>query len=305
MTTPAARRNVQGHCDPGFEAVADILADNLRSGREIGASIGVYSAGRPVVQIWSGLADLRRDIAWGEHTVTPIASISSRTFRQRDNLTLQIQRLHSCHVQSHGHPPLAARLTRICGLSLSKALRQAQGRTGLGCKHLTGVAGAEDLEVVTDLAEPVLRSHRVGPPLHRRSGDLDRTTANAADQMMMVARRATAICRLTLVGSDGVEFAYFGHQLQGPVDRGQADPLSLMPKVVVNLLCCPEVVAIGEDFLNGGPLPGLALSTRRLRRCFRFRDRPSRHRGAPRRIGPRLSAHRNDQHVLHADVLRG
>ena len=88
----------RGTATPGFEAVADILADNLRSGREIGASIGVYSAGRPVVQIWSGLADLRRDIAWGEHTVTPIASISSRTFRQRDNLTLQIQRPHSCHV---------------------------------------------------------------------------------------------------------------------------------------------------------------------------------------------------------------
>jgi hypothetical protein len=52
---------------------------------------------------------------------------------------------------------------------------------------LTGVAGAEDLEVVTDLAKPVLCGYRVGPPLHRRARYLDRTTADAADQMMMVA----------------------------------------------------------------------------------------------------------------------
>ena len=56
--------------------MADVLADNLRTGREIGASIGVYSAGRPVVHIWGGLADPERAIAWGEHTLTPIASIS-------------------------------------------------------------------------------------------------------------------------------------------------------------------------------------------------------------------------------------
>jgi CubicO group peptidase (beta-lactamase class C family) len=56
--------------------VADLLADNLRAGREIGASIGAYCAGRPVVQIWGGLADPERGIAWGGHTVTPIASIS-------------------------------------------------------------------------------------------------------------------------------------------------------------------------------------------------------------------------------------
>jgi CubicO group peptidase (beta-lactamase class C family) len=71
-----AGRDVHGHCEPGFEAVADLLADNLGAGREIGASIGVYSAGRPVVQIWGGLADPRRGIAWAEHTLTPIASTS-------------------------------------------------------------------------------------------------------------------------------------------------------------------------------------------------------------------------------------
>src|SRR4029453_14601192 len=80
---------------------------------------------------------------------------------------------------------------------------------------LTGVAGAEDLEVVTDLTKSVLCGHCVGPSLHRRARDLNRTTADAADQMMVVAGRAPAIGRLTLVGSDPVELAYFGHEFEG------------------------------------------------------------------------------------------
>jgi hypothetical protein len=35
------RHDVAGHCEHGFTALADILADNLRRGREIGASIGI------------------------------------------------------------------------------------------------------------------------------------------------------------------------------------------------------------------------------------------------------------------------
>jgi CubicO group peptidase (beta-lactamase class C family) len=67
-----------GALRPGFEAVADVLADNLRTGRVIGALIGVYSAGRAVVQIWGGLAEPGRGIAWAEHTLTPLASITRR-----------------------------------------------------------------------------------------------------------------------------------------------------------------------------------------------------------------------------------
>jgi CubicO group peptidase (beta-lactamase class C family) len=71
-----ARSAIHGHCEPGFEAVADVLAENLRSGREIGASIGLYQAGRPVARIWDGLADRARGIPWGEQTLTPIASVT-------------------------------------------------------------------------------------------------------------------------------------------------------------------------------------------------------------------------------------
>ena len=56
------------------------------------------------------------------------------------------------------------------------------------CSISAGVAGAEDLQVVTDLSEAMLLGHRVGPSLDRRAGDLDCPPTCAADQMMMVPR---------------------------------------------------------------------------------------------------------------------
>src|SRR5829696_6726437 len=94
--------------------------------------------------------------------------------------------------------------------------------------------------------------------------------------MVVVSGRAATVRRLTVAGSDGVEIACVAHQLQGSVDRGQADAFAVMSKIVVDLLSCSEVMAIGQYLLDSGPLPGLALSTRRL----------GRHLGAPRRLRP-------------------
>ena len=52
-------------------------------------------------------------------------------------------------------------------------------------------AGAEDLQVVADLAEAVLGGDGVGPALHGRAGDLDGPTAAAADQMVVVPGRSS------------------------------------------------------------------------------------------------------------------
>ncbi len=60
----------------GYGPVADLLAENLRNGREVGASIGVYRGGRPVVRIWGGQADPGGSARWTERTLTPMASVS-------------------------------------------------------------------------------------------------------------------------------------------------------------------------------------------------------------------------------------
>jgi CubicO group peptidase (beta-lactamase class C family) len=116
-------------------------------------------------------ADPEHQLAFG-YTAQPLG----RALRHRFTFALQIQRLHSRNLQSTGHPPMAAPLT-VMWLAL------VEGHVA----SLTRIAGAEDLEVVTDLAEPVLCGDRVSPALHRWSGDLDCTTADATHQMMMVA----------------------------------------------------------------------------------------------------------------------
>jgi hypothetical protein len=128
-------------------------------------------------------------------------------------------------------------------------------------ERLTGVAGAEDLEVVADFAEAVLLGNRIGPSLDGWSRDLDRTAADAADQMMVMPGRAATVRSLAVVGSDGVEVACFGHELQGSVDRGQSDTFAVVSEIVVDLLGGPEVVPIGQDLFDCRALSGLALST--------------------------------------------
>jgi CubicO group peptidase (beta-lactamase class C family) len=72
MVTSVA--GVQGHCESGFGRVADVFAAQLKSGRDIGGSVGVYRDGKPVVTIWGGSADPGCGVPWTEHTITPIGS---------------------------------------------------------------------------------------------------------------------------------------------------------------------------------------------------------------------------------------
>jgi predicted ATPase len=46
--------------------------------------------------------------------------------------------------------------------------------------------------------------------------------------MMMMPGRAAAVRRLAVVGADGVKLASLGHQLQSPIDRGQAYAFAVM-----------------------------------------------------------------------------
>jgi hypothetical protein len=172
---------------------------------------------------------------------------------------------------------------------------------------LTGIAGAEDLQVMADLPEAILLGNRIGPTLDSRSRDLDRSTADAADEVVVVVPGGAAAVRgLTVAGADRVKIAGIGHELQGSVNRRQTNAIAVMSQIVMNLLCRPKVEPIGQDFFHRCALSGPPLRTRRLSGCG-LRRRAVRHLGVPRRgrlAGP-LSAHRSDQHAPHADDLDG
>jgi CubicO group peptidase (beta-lactamase class C family) len=65
---------IQGTCDPRFEAMRGILSANIDSGADVGASTAVMLDGELVVDLWGGWADEAHSAPWGEHTLTNVWS---------------------------------------------------------------------------------------------------------------------------------------------------------------------------------------------------------------------------------------
>jgi CubicO group peptidase (beta-lactamase class C family) len=73
-TSPAARSEVHGHADEGYGALADVFHDSFERGLELGGAVAVYRDGRPVVDLWGGIADRSLGRAWSRDTATVIFS---------------------------------------------------------------------------------------------------------------------------------------------------------------------------------------------------------------------------------------
>jgi CubicO group peptidase (beta-lactamase class C family) len=58
----------------GFEAVRDAFADNLESGRDVGASFAAYHRGRKVVDLWGGVADPQTGRPWEQDSIILVFS---------------------------------------------------------------------------------------------------------------------------------------------------------------------------------------------------------------------------------------
>ena len=66
---------VQGHVEDGWGKVADAFRGNFEgSPGEVGAACCVYAGGRPVVDLWGGLADREANRPWNEDTIALVAS---------------------------------------------------------------------------------------------------------------------------------------------------------------------------------------------------------------------------------------
>ena len=66
--------DVQGTCDARFEPVRDVLAEQLDSGNDTGASIAVDVDGRTVADLWGGWCDEEHRTPWTENTITNVWS---------------------------------------------------------------------------------------------------------------------------------------------------------------------------------------------------------------------------------------
>ncbi|WP_460395161.1 serine hydrolase domain-containing protein [Actinophytocola sediminis] len=59
---------------PGWGRVADVFRANFQDPGEVGAACSVYVDGRPVVNLWAGLADRAANRPWREDTIALVAS---------------------------------------------------------------------------------------------------------------------------------------------------------------------------------------------------------------------------------------
>ncbi|WNG38008.1 beta-lactamase family protein [Archangium violaceum] len=66
--------DIKGLVEQGWERVADTFRANFKEGRDLGAGCCVYVDGRPVVDLWGGLADREGNRPWERDTVVAVAS---------------------------------------------------------------------------------------------------------------------------------------------------------------------------------------------------------------------------------------
>ena len=65
---------IAGEADDGFGRVADEFRRNFDRRGDVGAAVAVYRDGRPVVDLWGGLRDARRQLPWRRDTMVPVFS---------------------------------------------------------------------------------------------------------------------------------------------------------------------------------------------------------------------------------------
>jgi CubicO group peptidase (beta-lactamase class C family) len=65
---------IEGTAAPGFEQVAEAFADNFTRHGDVGAAVCVYRDGKPVVDVWAGLADPQAGRPWARDTLQVVYS---------------------------------------------------------------------------------------------------------------------------------------------------------------------------------------------------------------------------------------
>ncbi|MFI9504018.1 serine hydrolase domain-containing protein [Nocardia sp. NPDC052566] len=69
-----ARMQIEGSVAAGFEAVRTAFAANFAEQGDVGAAVAVYLNGRPVVDLWGGVADPEAEKPWERDTVQLVYS---------------------------------------------------------------------------------------------------------------------------------------------------------------------------------------------------------------------------------------
>jgi Beta-lactamase len=69
---------VHGHMAPGFEGVGQVMAANLASGEDVGASFVAMRGDDVLVDIWGGHKDEAKTQPWERDTIINVWSLPKR-----------------------------------------------------------------------------------------------------------------------------------------------------------------------------------------------------------------------------------
>jgi CubicO group peptidase (beta-lactamase class C family) len=100
--------DIGGWVERDFEPVLDAFAANFDERGEVGAAVCVHVAGRPVVDLWGGLADATAGRPWESDTVTLVYSSTKGVTSVCANLLIERGRLDPDATVAHYWPEFAA-----------------------------------------------------------------------------------------------------------------------------------------------------------------------------------------------------
>jgi CubicO group peptidase (beta-lactamase class C family) len=103
-----AKADLGGWVEHDFEPVLDTFAENFDERGEVGAAVCVYVDGRPVVDLWGGLADAIDGKAWKPDTVTLVYSSTKGVTSVCANLLIERGRLDPDATVAQYWPEFAA-----------------------------------------------------------------------------------------------------------------------------------------------------------------------------------------------------
>ncbi len=129
---------VQGTCDPRFEAMRQVLQANLDTGADLGASVAVVLHGEPVVDLWGGWADTGRTTPWEHDTIVNVWSTTKTMMALSALVLVDRGELDPAEKVAHYWPEFAQ-----------------QGKQDIEVRHLlshtSGVSGWDQPVTVDDL----------------------------------------------------------------------------------------------------------------------------------------------------------
>jgi CubicO group peptidase (beta-lactamase class C family) len=139
---------VDGSCDPRFDAVRDILAAQLGTGADLGASVAVYLHGEPVVDIWGGWADSGKTRRWERDTITNVWSTTK-------TMTFLVALILADRGELDFHMPVAKYWPAFSANGKDRIeVRHVMG-------HTSGLSGWEEPLAAEDLADWELCTSRL------------------------------------------------------------------------------------------------------------------------------------------------